>query len=118
MEIWFNGIELILEDFSQKEYFPPSVLLCGGGSLLPGIRNVLKKEAVSRQWWEKFPFSQSPQIGFIQPGHVENIIDQTNNLNGPEDVTPLALASLTLEIATQEDKVLPPILRRITRIMR
>ncbi|MFH1671216.1 MAG: cell division FtsA domain-containing protein [Candidatus Portnoybacteria bacterium] len=117
MEIWLNGVELILEDFSQAEYFPPAILLCGGGSLLPGIKNILKKEAISRQWWEKFPFSQSPQIGFIQPGHVENIIDQTKSLNGPEDVTPLALASLTLEIATEENQTLPPILRRMARIM-
>jgi len=118
MEIWFDGIELILEEFSQAEYFPPSVLLCGGGSLLPGVKNILKKEAIVRQWWEKFPFSQSPQVGFIMPGHIENIVDQTNNLNGPEDVTPLALASLTLEIATDQDKVLTPVLRRIVRIMR
>ncbi len=118
MEIWFDGIELILEDFKQAEYFPSSILLCGGGSLLPGVKNILKKEAVARQWWEKFPFSQSPQVGFIQPGHIENIIDRTNSLNGPEDVTPLALASLTLEIATEEDKVMPPILRRMTRLMR
>ncbi len=117
MEVWLNGIELILEDFSQAEYFPPAILLCGGGSLLPGIKNILKKEAISRQWWEKFPFSQSPQIGFIQPGHIDNIIDQTNSLNGPEDIIPLALASLTLEIATEEDNVLPPILRRMIRIM-
>ncbi len=117
MTVWFNGIELILEEFNQAEYFPSSILLCGGGSLLPGIRNILKREAISRQWWEKFPFTQSPQIGFIQPGHIENIIDQTDKLNSPEDITPLALASLTLEIATEEDKVLSPILRRVVRIM-
>jgi len=117
VKIWFDGVELILEDFSQAEYFPPAILLCGGGSLLPGIKTVLKKEAVTRQWWEKFPFSQSPQVSFIKPGHIENIIDQTETLNGPENVIPLALASLTLEIAAEEDKTLPSILRRVIRMM-
>ncbi|MBU1136953.1 hypothetical protein KKD72_01120, partial [Patescibacteria group bacterium] len=117
VKVWFDGVELILEDFNQAEYFPPTILLCGGGSLLPGIKTVLKREAIARQWWEKFPFSQSPQIGFIKPGHIENIIDRTEMLNGPEDVIPLALASLTLEIATEEDKTLPSILRRVIRMM-
>ena len=84
---------------------------------MPGIKTVLKREAVARQWWEKFPFSQSPQVSFIKPGHIENIIDQTGMLNGPESVIPLALASLTLEIATEEDKTLPSILRRVIRMM-
>jgi len=39
-------------------------------------------------------------------------------LEGPESITPLALASLTLEIATTGEKTLSSILRRIARMMR
>jgi cell division protein FtsA len=52
--VWLNGVELVLEEFDQAEYFPPLILLCGGGSLLPGIRTVLKKEEIKKRWLKKF----------------------------------------------------------------
>jgi len=67
---------------------------------------------------EKFPFSQLPQIDFIQARDINNIIDKTDSLEGPEFITPMALASLALEIVTDEDKILPPVLRRVLKIMR
>jgi cell division protein FtsA len=116
--VWLNGVELVLEEFDQAEYFPPLILLCGGGSLLPGIRNILKREKVQERWLDKFPFSKPPQVDFIQAKQVDNIIDQTNSLEGPEHITPMALASLTLEIVADEEKVLPPVLRQVMKLMR
>lgn len=118
VEIWLSGVELILEEFGQTEYFPSTILLCGGGSLLPGIKNILKRSAVSDRWISKFPFSQMPQVDFINPEQVSNISDPTDALKGPENITPLALAGLTLDISTDEKEILPPILRRVARIMR
>jgi len=118
LRIWLSGMELILEEFDQAEYFPPVILLCGGGSLLPGIKNILKREKIQNSWMEKFPFSQLPQIDFIQTQDINNIIDKTDSLEGPEFITPMALASLALEIVTDEDKILPPVLRRVLKIMR
>jgi len=127
IKIWSKGVELILEEFSQvppqteighAEFFPPLILLCGGGSLLPGIKNILSRESVQGEWMNKFPFSQKPKIRFIHSGQITNMVDQTGLLEGPESITPLALASLTLEIATIGEKTLPSILRRIVRMMR
>ena len=129
IQIWSRGVELILEEFGQPslteenqpkrtEFFPSLILLCGGGSLLPGIRNILKKELIQGKWLNKFPFSQKPKICFIQSGQITDIVDQTGLLEGPESITPLALASLTLEIATTGEKTLSSILRRIARMMR
>jgi len=39
-------------------------------------------------------------------------------LEGPEYITPMALASLALEIVTDEDKVLSPVLKRVLKIMK
>ncbi|MFH1460835.1 MAG: cell division FtsA domain-containing protein [Patescibacteria group bacterium] len=116
--IWLNGVELVLEEFNQAEYFPPQIFLCGGGSLLPEIKSILKKEEIRQHWLGKFPFSQAPQVNFIQSKQINNIVDQTNSLGGPEFITPMALASLSLEIVGNEKKVLPPVLRRVMRIMR
>ncbi len=129
IQIWSQGVELILEEFNQPfltekgrpkraEFFPPSILICGGGSLLPGIKNILNRELTQGQWLNKFPFSQKPKIRFIQSGQINDIIDQTGLLEGPESITPLALASLGLEIATSGERTLSSILRRIVRMMR
>jgi len=131
IRIWSKGIELILEEFSQTspnppeteragypEFFPPLILLCGGGSLLPGIKNILSRESIQDEWLNKFPFSQKPKIRFIHSGQINDMVDQTGLLEGPESITPLALANLTLEIATSGEKTLPSILRRIVRMMR
>jgi len=118
VQIWLNGVELVLEEFDQKEFFPPLILLCGGGSLLSDIKNILKRETVQKEWLDKFPFSQVPQVNFIEPDQINNIIDETTILKGPENSTPFALASLGLEITLDERKALLPILRRAVRIMR
>ncbi|NQV00952.1 MAG: rod shape-determining protein [Parcubacteria group bacterium] len=129
IEIWLNGVELILEEFNQAhprkdskteyvEFFPSLILLYGGGSLLPGIRNILKKEIVQNQWLNKFPFDNPLQIKFIRSNQIDNITDQTGILKGPENITPLALANLALELAVDEKKILSPILRRVIRMMR
>jgi len=118
IRIWSKGVELILEEFNQAEFFPPLILLCGGGSLLPGIKNILRRESIQGQWLNKFPFSQKPKIRFIHPEQITDIIDQTGTLKGPESITPLALANLALEIATSGEKALSAILRRIVRMMR
>jgi len=118
LRLWLSGVELVLEEFDQAEYLPPQILLCGGGSLLPGIKNILKREKVQKHWLDKFPFTQPPKVDFIQSKQIENIIDQTERLEGPEYITPMALASLTVEIIGDEDKALSPILRRVLKLMK
>lgn len=116
-QIWFSGLRLVLEEFSQKDFFPPLILLCGGGSLLPDIKNALIKN--QKQLLEHFPFSQPPKIDFIQPCHIANVIDQTGFLNGPENVAPMALVGLALEIFNDGDKKsLLPTLRQAVKIIR
>ena len=118
VKIWLNGVELVLEEFNQGETFPSSILLCGGGSLLPDIKNILQKESTKKEWLNKFSFNESPQTSFIKSKHINNIVDKTNTLEGSEIITPLALAGLALEIVSDEEKVMPPILRRVVRMMR
>ena len=118
VEIWLSGVELVLDEFSQKEPFPSLILLCGGGSLLPDIKNILNRESVKKKWLDKFSFNQPLQTSFIRSKHINNIVDGTNILKGPEIITPLALAGLALEIVSDEKKIMPPIFRRAIRMMR
>ncbi len=94
-EIWLSGVEIALENFcsSRLDSLPPRILLCGGGSGLPGIYDRLNSE----EWLKKIPFPDKPTISFIQPHDIIKIIDKTGKLTNPQDVTPMGLASLILE---------------------
>jgi len=94
-EIWLSGVEIALENFcsSRLDSLPPRILLCGGGSGLPGIYEQLNSEG----WLSKIPFPDKPTVGYIQPHDIIKIIDKTGKLTNPQDVTPMGLASLILE---------------------
>jgi cell division protein FtsA len=111
--VWLGGVELSLMEFSETDLLPSKILLCGGGSALPGIRKVL----ASQEWIRSLSFSKAPVISFLQPGDVVKIFDGTKELKTPQDVTPMGLANLALEIAGEE-KVMASILRRVLQGMK
>lgn len=110
--VWLGGVELSLMEFSETDLLPSKILLCGGGAALPGIRRVLS----SPDWIKNLSFSKAPSISFLQPGDVTRIHDQTGELRTPQDVTPMGLVNLALEIAGEE-KVMAGILRRVLQGM-
>ncbi|HBI16737.1 MAG: cell division protein (septum formation) [Candidatus Moranbacteria bacterium GW2011_GWF2_34_56] len=105
--IWLDGIELALSEFSQSDLLPNKILMCGGGSGLPGI----KKALLSQEWLSKLAFANPPKISFLQPKDAAHVIDETGELTSTQDVTPMGLAGLVLELS-QEEKVLAGILKR------
>ncbi|MEA3273422.1 MAG: cell division FtsA domain-containing protein [Patescibacteria group bacterium] len=111
-EVWLSGIELSLREFSSSDLLPSRILICGGGSKLLGIRRALE----GRNWVKDLPFAKKPDISFIYPRDVVNIVDATNQLSNVEDVTPMSLANLALDIAGEE-KVISSILRRAVRMI-
>ncbi|MBD3299771.1 MAG: hypothetical protein GF347_00275, partial [Candidatus Moranbacteria bacterium] len=111
-EVWLSGIELSLSEFSASDLLPSRILLCGGGSQLPGIKRALE----GRNWLKNLPFAKKPVVSFIQPRDVVNIVDTTNQLQGIADVTPMGLANLTLDLVGEEG-VISSILRRAVRVI-
>jgi cell division protein FtsA len=111
-QVWLDGIELSLGEFSESDLLPSKILLCGGGSALPGIRKAL----TSPGWLKNLPFAKAPHIGFLQPKDVSNIQDITGLLRDPQDVTPMGLANLALDLVGEE-KVLSNMLRRAVKMM-
>jgi cell division protein FtsA len=57
-EVWLSGVEMALEEFSNVDLLPSKILLCGGGSLLPDIKEYLEK----RSWVKRLPFARQPKI--------------------------------------------------------
>jgi len=111
-EVWLSGVALTLAEFENIDVLPPKILLCGGGALLPEIKEVLD----TREWYKRVSFPRKPQISFIEPQFISNMVDETKRLKGPEDITPMALANLGLEYIGEE-QVLSKILKKIVRLM-
>ncbi len=105
--IWLGGISLALSEFSQNDLLPTKILMCGGGSGLPGI----KKALLTQEWVDELSFVQQPKVVFLQPKDAIHIVDKTGELTSTQDVTPIGLASLILELVNEE-KVLATILKR------
>ncbi len=100
-QVWLSGVELTLSEFMGLEFLPSRILLCGGGSGLPEIKELLKEES----WTKNLPFTRKPTIQFVQPSEVNMIHDETGRLVGSQDITPMALASLALELVDSQTPV-------------
>ena len=111
-QVWLDGIELSLQEFSESDLLPHKILLCGGGSALPGIKRFLGSAA----WARNLPFAKMPSVSFLQPKDVVNIEDATGMLRNPQDVTPMGLANLALDLVGEE-KVMSSMLRRAVKMM-
>lgn len=107
-EVWLAGVELALEEFSDVDLLPSKIMLCGGGSLLPEISDYLAK----KNWIKKLPFAKQPKVEFIKPSQVANVIDETGRMVGSQDITPMAMANLAIDLAGEE-KLLDSILDKV-----
>ncbi|MFA6492710.1 MAG: cell division FtsA domain-containing protein [Patescibacteria group bacterium] len=112
-QVWLSGVELTLEEFSTLDLLPSRILLCGGGTMLPDIEEVLNKA----EWNKNLPFSRKPSVHFIKPSDVENIADMTKELKNPWDITPMSLANLAIDLVGEE-AVVDNVLNRIVSSLR
>ncbi len=113
VEVWLSGVELSLGEFDNLEHLPPRVLLCGGGSKLPEIERVL----TSTTWYKSLPFARKPKIDFVDPKDVNRVIDKTGELNSPQDITPMGLANLGLDIIGTDTTTTENVLQRLSRTL-
>lgn len=113
-KVWLSGVEIALENFcsSNLDVLPSRIFLCGGGSGLPGIYEQLS----SADWVGNLPFASKPKISFVQPRDMVYMVDQTKSLTNPQDVTPMGLATLTLDL-DDKDNVMSSVLKRAVKII-
>lgn len=94
IKVWQSALEIGLEEFAEGDLLPSRILLCGGGSNLPEIKQALSE----KDWYKDLPFARQPDVQFIKPSEVANIADETHLLKDIADVTPLALANVALDL--------------------
>lgn len=112
-EVWLAGIELALEEFSDIDLLPSRIMMCGGGSLLPEISDYLAK----KNWIKRLPFAKQPKVEFIKPSQITNVIDETGKMVGSQDITPMAMANLAIDLAGEE-KLMDSILDKVVEGIR
>ena len=111
-DVWLSGVELSLNEFSEIDLLPSKILLSGGGSILPGLKKALGKTS----WTKNLPFARKPKVSFALPSEVVNILDETGELDSPQDITAMGLVSIALDLAKKEES-LSKILKRVTRMV-
>lgn len=110
-EVWLAGVLLTLSEFTNVETFPSRIMLSGGGSKLPEIKEALE----SRDWYKKLPFARKPETRFMKPKYISSLTDETGKITDQQDITPLSLAHLGIEYSGEE-KVLSSLLQKVVRI--
>lgn len=98
INLWLSGVELLLEESSEKYLVPSNILCYGGGSQLPKLINSLNELAKTN-----IPFSGKIKLNFIQSKEIVGNIDKTEKLNDIQDITLVGLAHLCLDTIDNED---------------
>lgn len=87
-QTWMRTLKSALEMSQDIQAFPSQIYLCGGGSLLPEIKEVM----MEFPWSKLLPFASVPKIKFVTPDNLANITDSSNELQYIYDITPASLA--------------------------
>ncbi len=93
IKVWLSGVELALGEFDRVDHLPSKILLCGGGTGLPQV-----KQALQGDWYKQLPFARKPTIAHISPSEVARVVDKTGVLTSFADITPMGLANLGLDV--------------------
>jgi len=97
IQVWLSALQISLEEFGEGDLLPSKILLCGGGSNLPEVKAALS----DREWSKDLPFARAPEVQFIKPTDVSNMIDETKSLKDISEVTPMALGNVALDLIGQ-----------------
>jgi cell division protein FtsA len=111
-DVWVSGVELSLQEFAHLDSLPNRIYICGGGSLLPEIKETLE----SPDWYKSLPFSSQPRVKFLNPKDISSLEDETGKLKDATDIPAMALANIALELAGDE-QVLLGLLKKVVRLM-
>ena len=108
IRIWIKGVRISLEKFLGGDFVPSSIYLCGGGCLVPEI-----KEALLNSLWDNADVRID--VCFLFPNLFENkIMDNNSILTDTSDVASLGLANLA---SSAQDSIVNQSLKRAVRLM-
>jgi cell division protein FtsA len=93
LNVWTNGVDLALSEFTKLDHLPHRILLCGGGSSL----EMLMERLEGTEWHKKLPFTRKPIIQHIKPEEVVGITDATGSIEDHTYITAMGLLRVGLD---------------------
>ncbi len=93
LDVWVDGVELALSEFTRLDHLPHRLYLCGGGSSL----QMLVDRLHDSDWYTSLPFTRKPIIEHIHPDQVVGIIDQSGKVKDHTYVTAMGLLRVGLD---------------------
>lgn len=97
VQLWLDALVVAMEEFENVPEFPPQFYLCGGGAMLPD----LKEAILSYPWHKHLPFKHLPKVMLVTPDKLDRIYDKSGLLVHPYDVTPSSLAKFYWDVLRQ-----------------
>ena len=110
--LWYEALNLALEEFPFRNYLPGQIYLFGGGSLLPEIKNGLVKKRAK----ENLAVLSDFKAEILSPEFFKNFVEGLEEYGLPQDTIPLGVAasfSWTLEKENVFEKILKQTLKII-----
>lgn len=87
LQVWLDGVELALSEFTNVDHLPHKIYLCGGGASLKPLVEALKEQP----WYKELPFARKPQIKLVDPEQAIDISDTTGEVKDHTLITALGL---------------------------
>lgn len=97
LDVWTNGVELALGEFTNLDHLPHRILLCGGGSSL----DMLTERLGESNWYKNLPFTRKPAVQHIQPSQVVGITDKTGKVTDHTYITAMGLLRVGADTLNQ-----------------
>jgi len=92
--LWVRTLKVALENCEDIGPLPTQVYLCGGGALLPDI----KQSLLEFPWKKYLPIAVIPKIDMFTPNLLGSIIDNSGELENIYDITPASLAKFLYDM--------------------
>jgi len=106
-KIWIKGIQIALEKFFRFNFYPSAIYLCGGGCMVPEIKEAIEGAFVK----EKNAIS----VEFLYPDvFSDRILDNKKLLVDTSDIASIGLANVALR---KRDGIIEESLSRAVRLM-
>jgi hypothetical protein len=93
LNVWTNGVDLALSEFTKLDHLPHRILLCGGGSSLQMLMHRLE----TAEWHKTLPFTRKPIIQHIKPEEVVGITDSTGSIGDHTYITAMGLLRVGMD---------------------
>ena len=113
LEVWIDGVELALSEFTNVDHLPNKIYLCGGGASLALLTEELKKQ----NWYKDLPFTRKPIIELIDPDQVSDMEDNTGKVNDHTLITALGLLRVGYDTLIDSEDTSAKIKEKFNKIL-